>query len=62
MSSDTHSDARTHYWQQQVAAWQASGQSQQAFCKDHALNYGRFGYWLHKFRRQTMLHFDTHLT
>jgi hypothetical protein len=32
--------------------WQASGQSQQAFCKANDLNYPCFGYWLRKFRDQ----------
>ena len=41
-----------HYWKTQIDAWQASGQSQQAFCKANDLNYSRFGYWLRKLRRQ----------
>ena len=41
-----------HYWKAQVDAWQASGQSQQAFCKANDLKYPRFGYWLRKFRRR----------
>ncbi len=43
---------REHYWKAQMDAWQASGQSQQAFCKLNDLNYSRFGYWLRKLRRQ----------
>lgn len=45
-------DARTQYWEEQIETWQASGQSQQAFCKANDLNYPRFGYWLRKFRDQ----------
>jgi hypothetical protein len=43
---------REHYWKAQIDAWQASGQSQRAFCKAHDLDYPRFGYWLRKCRRQ----------
>ncbi len=43
---------RTQYWKAQIDAWQASGQSQLAFCKGHDLNYARFGYWRRKFRER----------
>lgn len=43
------------YWQAQVNAWQASKQTQQAFCKANDLNYYRFGYWLKKFREQATI-------
>jgi len=46
------SEARARYWQEQINAWRASGQSQLAFCKANDLNYPRFGYWLRKFRNQ----------
>ena len=46
------SETREQYWQTQIEAWRASGQSQQAFCRANDLNYPRFGYWLRKFRRQ----------
>ena len=36
------------YWQQQITAWQASGQSQKAFCETNDLNFHRFGYWRRK--------------
>jgi len=52
MTDTASSDARTQYWKQQIDAWQASDQSQQAFCKANDLNYPRFGYWLRKFRDQ----------
>lgn len=38
----------TEYWQQRVAGWQASGQSQKAFCEANDLNFHRFGYWRRK--------------
>jgi hypothetical protein len=36
------------YWQQQIAGWQTSGQSQKAFCEANDLNFHRFGYWRRK--------------
>ena len=53
MPSKAESKALAHYWQQQLEAWQSSGQTQQDYCKTHELNYHRFGYWLRKFRRQS---------
>ena len=38
------------YWQDQIAAWGESGQTQKAFCEQHELNYHRFGYWRRKFQ------------
>lgn len=52
MRNKVSPDIRTQYWQEQIEAWQASGQTQQAFCKANDLNYPRFGYWLRKFRDQ----------
>ena len=52
MTDQTTADAREQYWQAQMDAWRASGQSQLAFCKANDLNYPRFGYWLRKFRGQ----------
>jgi hypothetical protein len=52
MNDNTSPEARAQYWKEQIAAWRASGQSQQAFCKTNDLNYPRFGYWLRKFRQQ----------
>ena len=53
MPSKAESKALANYWQQQLEAWQSSGQTQQDYCKTHELNYHRFGYWLRKFRRQS---------
>ncbi len=52
MSRKEESEALARYWQQQIEAWQPSGQIQQAYCKVNDLSYHRFGYWLRKFRRQ----------
>lgn len=54
MSDQTASTSRSHFWREQIEAWQASGQSQRAFCEAHDLNYPNFGYWLRKFRRQAV--------
>lgn len=52
MANKEESEALSAYWQQQVEAWQATGQSQKGFCKAHDLNYHQFGYWIRKFRNQ----------
>ena len=52
MADNISADTRTQYWQEQIDAWQASGQSQLAFCRTNELNYPRFGYWLRKFRNR----------
>lgn len=52
MNDSQSPDTRAQYWRAQIDAWQASGQTQQAFCKANDLNYPRFGYWLRKFRRE----------
>ena len=52
MASKEESAALSSYWQQQIEAWQATGQSQKGFCKAHDLSYHQFGYWIRKFRRQ----------
>ncbi len=53
MTQPTSPDARTRYWQEQIDSWQNSDQTQQAFCKENDLNYGRFGYWLRKSRQHS---------
>ncbi|MEX1056709.1 MAG: IS66 family insertion sequence element accessory protein TnpB [Natronospirillum sp.] len=39
---------RARYWEEQVVAWQASGVSGQAYCKDQGLVYHQFTYWRRK--------------
>ena len=34
-----------HYWQSQLTAWQASGQSQQAYCREQHIAPSSFKYW-----------------
>jgi hypothetical protein len=53
MPVKAESEALASYWLQQIEAWQSSGQTQQAYCKTHALNYHRFGYWRRKFLEQS---------
>ena len=48
MSRKATSEALTTYWREQIDAWQASGESQQAFCQQHELSYHRFLYWRRK--------------
>lgn len=42
------SQERTRYWEGQILAWQASGESGQAFCDAQGLVYHRFVYWRRK--------------
>jgi hypothetical protein len=44
------SQDRQQFWQQHIGAWQASGLSGAAFCKQRDLNYAQFNYWRKKFR------------
>ena len=43
---------REAYWREQLAAWQASDLSGQAFCREHDLVYHQFGYWRRKLADQ----------
>jgi len=53
MARQDKSTELAEYWQQQVAGWQASGQSQKAFCEANDLNFHRFGYWRRKLLNRT---------
>ncbi|RDH94586.1 MAG: hypothetical protein DIZ77_00410, partial [endosymbiont of Seepiophila jonesi] len=53
MSGKAESEALASYWQQQIEAWQSSGQTQQAYCKANELSCHRFGYWRRKLRHQS---------
>ena len=53
MAKQDKSTEQAAYWQQQVAGWQASGQSQKAFCEANDLNFHRFGYWRRKLPHRT---------
>ena len=52
MTTIEESEQLSRYWHEQVSAWEHSGKSQKAFCKQHDLNYHRFGYWRRKFVEQ----------
>ena len=38
------------HWQPHIEAWQSSGKSQAAYCREHNLVKSRFSYWKHKLR------------
>jgi hypothetical protein len=38
-------EERGRRWTERVSKWQASGQSQAAFCREHGLNGNTFNYW-----------------
>ena len=48
------SQDRQQFWQQHFGAWQASGLSGAAFCKQRDLNYAQFNYWRKKFRAEVV--------
>jgi hypothetical protein len=52
MPSKATSEALNKEWRQHIDTWRASQESQQAFCKQHDLNYHRFTYWRRKFQDQ----------
>jgi len=35
-------------WHEIIKSWEASGQSQRAYCQSHGLNYNQFRNWRHK--------------
>ena len=39
-------------WRERMAAWRESGQSQQAFCRDHGLSASVFSRWKYKLARR----------
>jgi len=48
MSNEESTAPLATYWQQQIQAWERSGQSQTAYCRSNELSYHRFGYWRRK--------------
>ena len=38
------------HWQPHIDAWEGSGQSQAAYCREHDLVKSRFNYWKNKLR------------
>jgi len=54
MSTTTStSQSRTDFWKTQITQWQASGLKQRAYCRQHKLDYHRFGYWKRKLHTHT---------
>ena len=51
MSEQLAREARADFWRAQIDSWQASGQSQLAYCEVNALSYPQFVYWRRKFRQ-----------
>ncbi|WP_422412772.1 MULTISPECIES: IS66 family insertion sequence element accessory protein TnpA [unclassified Endozoicomonas] len=38
-------------WQERIQAWQASGLTQNAWCKQHDIRVSKFGYWKRKLEK-----------
>lgn len=53
---------RADFWHEQIRAWQVSGLSGQAFCKQHDLSYHRFVYWRKKQQDTTGAERPAHAT
>ena len=50
MDHEPTASSRQAYWQGHMERWQQSGQSQQAYCREHNLSYFRFQYWRRNLR------------
>lgn len=48
MPSPDDRATRAIYWRQHITHWKNSSLSQIAYCREHALNFHRFNYWLRK--------------
>jgi len=46
----TPSEKQT-FWKQHIDGWRSSGQSQKAYCAEHALSFSSFGYWRKRFAK-----------
>jgi hypothetical protein len=36
---------KSQFWQDHITAWQSSGLSQAAYCKQHEIKFHNFAYW-----------------
>ena len=45
---------QTERWQSHLDAWQASGLSQAAYCREHELVYCQFSYWKQKLTQRSV--------
>jgi hypothetical protein len=48
MKSPSKSIENEAFWKQHYQSLKASGISRSAYCRQHNLNYDRFGYWISK--------------
>jgi hypothetical protein len=44
----TNLKEKHRYWKTHIENWQLSGMSQRGYCREHGLQFGRFGYWRKK--------------
>lgn len=52
MPSKALSDTLAAQWRPLIEQWRHSGQTQKAFCREHALSYDQFVYWRRKFTQR----------
>ncbi len=62
MATSCKSEQLSHYWQEQITTWEASGQNQKSFCEKHNLDYHRLGYWKRKFQELASINDAQHHT
>ncbi|MDN5873842.1 MAG: hypothetical protein L0H29_05605, partial [Sinobacteraceae bacterium] len=48
-----HMTRKQDFWAGHIEAWQASGQTQTRYCREHQLSLPRFGYWRRKRKAAT---------
>jgi hypothetical protein len=42
---------KSQFWQDHITAWQGSGLSQVAYCKQHEIKFHNFAYWRNRLSR-----------
>jgi hypothetical protein len=50
---------KAQFWQDHITAWQGSGLSQAAYCKQHEIKFHNFAYWRNRLSsRKTCIKID----
>ena len=45
-------DEKAAFWREHIRVWRGSGQSRNAYCRDHGLKARRFNYWVGRLRHE----------
>lgn len=46
-------DSKLTYWREIMQEWEASGETQQAFCENKGIKYGNFAKWRQRLKRHS---------